>query len=45
MASVGAAPTAFTASGDELFIVTEDGRILTSDDWGWSWEERFGPDA
>lgn len=45
MESVGAVPTAFTAAGDELFIVTEDGRILASDDWGWSWEERFGPDA
>jgi photosystem II stability/assembly factor-like uncharacterized protein len=41
--SVEAPPAAFTAAGDELFIATEDGRILSSADWGWSWEEIFRP--
>jgi hypothetical protein len=37
------APTAFTAAGDELFLATDDGRILTSDDWGYNWQEAFRP--
>lgn len=41
--SVGAAPTAFTAVGDELFVATDDGRILQSEDRGWTWQEAFRP--
>ncbi|GAB3228654.1 hypothetical protein GCM10027447_21090 [Glycomyces halotolerans] len=40
--AVGAAPTAFTVAGDELFLATDDGRILMSD-WGWAWREAFRP--
>jgi hypothetical protein len=43
--SVEAVPSAFTAAGDELFIATDDARILSSDDWGWSWEEIYSPDS
>lgn len=43
METVGATPVAFTAAGDELFLATDDGRILKSDDWGWSWQETFRP--
>lgn len=41
--SLEVVPTAFTAAGDELFLATDDGRILTSDDWGWNWREAFRP--
>lgn len=41
--TVEASPTAFTAVGDELFLATDDGRILSSADWGWSWDEAFRP--
>ncbi|MFC3493377.1 hypothetical protein [Glycomyces rhizosphaerae] len=37
------APAAFTAAGDELFLATDDGRILTSDDRGCTWQEAFRP--
>jgi photosystem II stability/assembly factor-like uncharacterized protein len=43
IASVGASPTAFTAAGDKLFLAADDGRILSSDDWGWNWQEAFRP--
>jgi photosystem II stability/assembly factor-like uncharacterized protein len=39
--SVEAAPTAFAVVGDELFVATEDGRILASEDFGWNWREAF----
>jgi photosystem II stability/assembly factor-like uncharacterized protein len=43
IASAGASPAAFTAAGDELFLATDDGRILSSDDWGWNWHEAIRP--